>query len=364
MYIRPSARAFPMHPPDMLPAGILDPRRHTITINRHALLRVAAATSCVVISLFGLLLFAGFEFRVMRRSAMAAQEEALASAHEASVRLVRAAMELQTELDAQEDHDRWTLQLYLRLEREQIPAMRHAVTEALPSCSEPSQSAIQRALGEFGSEAHRHSHAMLMALQKQGSRARKRALELATEVNSLARSDRERLRAHGASPGWSDADLAAPLGGLARRLRRPNATFELSADAMREWEEAAAAALSEGGAVGSAASSRLVQLASAAPLPQNDRERNELLAASGGRTEVDPAAAFVALLQRARLHRHLPELLDALDGWEAKRVAVWDVVELIERLRAQHVFPISLLRLGAHEWESMLSDTAGGGNSK
>ena len=28
---------------------------------------------------------------------------------------------------------------------------------------------------------------------------------------------------------------------------------------------------------------------------------------------------------------------------------VWDVVELVERLRAQHVFPMSMLRLAEHE---------------
>ena len=40
---------------------------------------------------------------------------------EQQVRLVRVAMELQGELDAQEDHDRWTLQLHLLLECAAMP---------------------------------------------------------------------------------------------------------------------------------------------------------------------------------------------------------------------------------------------------
>ena len=48
-------------------------------------------------------------------------DRAAASAHTSSVRLVRVAMELQGELDAQEDHDRWTLQLHLLLECAAMP---------------------------------------------------------------------------------------------------------------------------------------------------------------------------------------------------------------------------------------------------
>ena len=36
------------------------------------------------------------------------------------------------------------------------------------------------------------------------------------------------------------------------------------------------------------------------------------------------------------------------------------VIELIEQLRAQHVFPTAMLRLHAHEWDTMLSDATGG----
>ena len=65
------------------------------------------------------------------------------------------------------------------------------------------------------------------------------------------------------------------------------------------------------------------------------------------------------MLQRARLHHHLPALLETIERWEANQADVWEVVELVERLRAQHVFPMALLRLADHEWEAMLGDVAG-----
>ena len=74
------------------------------------------------------------------------------------------------------------------------------------------------------------------ALQRQGSRARKRSAELAAEMLAQARADRERLRVGGA--GWADADLEGPLVALARNLRRPNATFELPLEPLAHWERA------------------------------------------------------------------------------------------------------------------------------
>ena len=58
-------------------------------------------------------------------------DRAAAAANASSVRLVRLAMELQGELDAQEDHDRWTLQLQLRLECAAMPKLHHAVHDAI-----------------------------------------------------------------------------------------------------------------------------------------------------------------------------------------------------------------------------------------
>ena len=55
---------------------------------------------------------------------------------------------------------------------------------------------------------------------------------------------------------------------------------------------------------------------------------------------------------------HLPQLLDALDGWAAHTRPVWDAIELIEALRAQHVFPMSLCRLAEHEWDSLVGGAA------
>ena len=40
--------------------------------------------------------------------------------------------------------------------------------------------------------------------------------------------------------------------------------------------------------------------------------------------------------------------------------AAAQVIELIEQLRAQHVFPTQMLRLHAHEWDAMLDDASGG----
>jgi hypothetical protein len=269
--------------------------------------------------------------------AVSADRLAAEAAHTSSVRLVRLAMELQAELDAQEDHDRWTLQLYLRLERETMPALQHNLEKALHSCPEAARDHARKALGEFGEDAHRHSHAMLQALQRQGARNRKRSQELASSVLAQARADRERLRAsgRGADSGWSDADLEGPLVALARALRRPNATFELALDRMREWENAAAEGLREGGAAGGELLDRMHHLVAAAPLPQNDKQRNEMLAGSS-----DSVATFILLLQRARLHRHLPGLLEALETWERRTSTVWDAIEYIERLRVSAAIPL------------------------
>ena len=35
---------------------------------------------------------------------------------------------------------------------------------------------------------------------------------------------------------------------------------------------------------------------------------------------------------------------------------MWDVVELVEKLRAQHVFPLNMLQLHEHEWQQMVGD--------
>ena len=243
--------------------------------------------------------------------AVVAERAAAAAAHDSSVRLVRLAMELQAELDAQEDHDRWTLQLYLRLERESIPELHREITAGVSSCPSAAQQHTEKALAAFGEDAHRHSHAMLQALQRQGARNRKRSAELASGVLAQARADRERVRTSGQGPaaaGWSDADLEGPLVALSRALRRPNATFELPLQTLQQWEATAAEALREGGAASSALVDRLHHLVVEAPLPQNDRMRNELLSAGG-----DPAQSFISLLQRGRhtaalAHANPPEL--------------------------------------------------------
>ena len=155
----------------------------------------------------------------------------------------------------------------------------------------------------------------LQALQRQGARNRKRSAELAQSVLAQARADRERLRESGRVGEWSDADLEGPLVALARSMRRPNATFELEPTTLHEWEEAAAKALSEGGGgLDQALARRLAALVTAAPLPQNDRMRHAFF------SDLDNLVGhFVALLQRARMHRHVGPLLSALDAWEKHR---------------------------------------------
>ena len=54
----------------------------------------------------------------------------------------------------------------------------------------------------------------------------------------------------------------------------------------------------------------------------------------------------------------MPTLLDSLAAWEAHEVPVWDVVELIETLRAQHVFPMTMLRLAEHEWDELVLESS------
>lgn len=289
--------------------------------------------------------------------AISADRVALEAAHASSVRLVRLAMELQAELDMMEDHDRWTLNLYLRLERETMPVLQRDLENAIKACPDHARAHAHKALGAFGEEAHRHSHAMLQALQRQAARNRKRSNELASSVLAQARADRERLRTSGRSfAGFSDSDLEGPLVALARTLRRPNATFELSMEVQKRWEDAAAEAMREGGAADRRLVDRLHELVARAPLPQNDKMRNDLMSGTG-----DPAATFLQLLQRARLHRHMQGLLGVLESWEAHTTAVWDVIEHIERLRSQHVFPMSLLRLAEHEWDSIVMDVAESG---
>ena len=319
----------------MLPAR---ERQKPLLIPRGFVIRSAAVTLCL---LGGLLVYA---LHTTAKS-LTASREAAEAAHASAVRLVRLAFELQSELDEQEDHDRWTLQLYLQLEREHLPQLHRAIT------AECKSTRAEKALADFGESAHRHSHAMLQALQRQGARARKRAGDLASSVLSQAKADRQRLREVGGTT-WKDVDLEPPLVALARQLRRPNATFELPLDTLREWEDAAATALKAGGVPEESMKQRLLALGAAAPLPHNDAARSSLF-----RSE-DPTPPFVVLLRRARLHRHLPTLLDSLAAWEAHEVPVWDVVELIETLRAQHVFPMTMLRLAEHEWDELVLESS------
>ena len=233
-----------------------------------------------------------------------------------------------------------------------MPALQRNLEAAIAGCPDDARHHAHRALGGFGQDAHRHSQAMLQALQRQGARARKRGAELAQSVLAQAKADRERLRL--SSPGgvadYSDADLEGPLVALSRHLRRRNATFALDDQTMRAWEESAAEALRGGGDPAEKhLAMNLAHLVQKAPLPQNDRMRNLVFS-----DESHAVEHFVALLQRARLHHHVGGLLERLDAWERHEAPVWDVIEQIESLRARHVFPMSLLRLAEHEWDQII----------
>lgn len=354
-----------MHP-GVLEQLTAERKRQNIVVQRTALLQAIAIVGCIVLLLFGALFVMGWEVSVLRSEQAAENRAAVQSAHESSVSLVRTVMELQSELDMQEDHDRNTLQLYLQLEREKIPDLTNKITKAAADCPATPRTALEAALQGFSKETHHHSEIMLSALQLHGSRARKRAQALTGHISALARADRLRLARLRANGGWSDAELEAPLRALRRRLERPNATIELSEATLAEWERVAHDALREGGAFGEL-KQKVLRLAGSVQLPQNDNDKHALYASE------DPIKPFVSLLARARLHRHVPELQAKLEAWErglagsqasspshaAEAVtSVWDVVELVERLRAQHVLQVSLLRLDDHEWAQMVHGAA------
>lgn len=331
----------------MLPTLLDDRKKNALVLQRGALLRGALLCALCLAVVVGGILAAGWEIQLLRASTAQAQRSALVAAHHSSVQLVSRTLSLQSELDMQEDHDRAVLQLYLQLEREALPHLLQQLTTATAGCSDEARQRVSDATTSLRREMHAHSTQMLDKLQKVAARARARANELAADVAKQARADRQRLRAQAAAgeATWSDEELEAPLTALLRALQRPNATFELAPEVIHEWEKVAAAAVREGGE-DDGLKTQMLRLAQAA-----GPKRLEQLHASQ-----DKGATFEQLLQRARLHHHAPELRRALERWRAHEVPVWDVVELVEKLRAQHVFPLSMLRLHEHEWHQMVGD--------
>ena len=116
---------------------------------------------------------------------------------------------------------------------------------------------------------------------------------------------------------------------------------------LHEWEKVAEVVAREGGE-DDGLKTQMLRLAQAA----GPKRLEQLHGAK------DTGAAFQHLLQRARLHRHAPELRAALEKWRRHEAPVWDVVELVEKLRAQHVFPLSMLQLHEDEWHQMVGDVA------
>ena len=332
-----------------------EPPKRTVLLRRALIARVGFGALCLLIVAGSYAFATGWEVAVLRSSAAAAQREALASAHASAVHLVSRTLALQSALDAQEDHDRAMLQTYLKLERERLPALAKGVERALDGSPEGVRDEVTHVVTRFQRETSSHVHQMVDALQRQGAKTRGRAAALAQEIAELARADRQRLRsAGGGAARWSDAELTSPLEALLATLQRPNATFALAPSALAEWERVAAEAAKDV-RPSRQTHQRMQALAAAAPLPQNYRPRSDFLGAS------DVAAAgvlFVRLLQRARLHARRDDLVDALERWKRGATSVWEVVELVEQLRAQHVFPIGLLKLGGADetWDEIVGD--------
>lgn len=149
------------------------------------------------------------------------------------------------------------------------------------------------------------------------------------QVSTVARADRERLRAEvplirprtkqwgwsrHSSPGEthsagqrglaggngvadvaSDAgELEPPLLALAAALRRPHATFELGEGELREWSEVHGRARREG-RPSAETLRRMRELVRRAPLPEHDRARESITdTAAAGRNGSDPGAENAA----------------------------------------------------------------------
>ena len=275
----------------------MEPARRSkpFLVQRSAMMRGALLVVVLLALSLGGALVAGWEVRVLRSSALEAQGELLLAAHRNSVQLVSRTLALQSELDAQEDHDRAVLQLYLQLERERLPQLLQELTVATAGCDAESQQRVSDAANRLRREMHAHSTQMLDKLSKDAGRFRSRSKELAAEVSTLARADRQRLRSADRQLRWSDAELDAPLNALLRSLRRPNATFPLPPEVLHEWERAAELVQREGGANNDGVRTTLLRLANTAPVRQEAVKR---LKGAGA----DMGAAFVGLLQRARLH--------------------------------------------------------------
>ncbi|KAL1518635.1 hypothetical protein AB1Y20_002923 [Prymnesium parvum] len=353
-------------------AGVLEPRpaerkRQHLLVPRRTLLRGAAAAALGALALLGLAALCGAELHALRGEAAAERLAHAQAAHRASVSLARAVMELQAELDAREAHDREALRLHSRLERETLPGLAAALRAACRDCPPAAAGAVEAAVRGFEREVRHHSEVMLGALQRGASHARTKAQSLVGEIAAVVRADRARMARlrHGGGAGWSDADLEAPLRALLRRLSQPNATIDIAVEKLTEWEHAASDALLEGGAFGEN-KRRLVRLVEALHLPPHDVDLRAFEGAD------DPLPPFLNLLSRARLHRHAPELRAKLLAWErglnpedesqqvrsTSSTTVWDVVELVEKLRAQRVLQISFLRLEEHDWAEMVHGAA------
>ena len=141
-------------------------RKHQrIVVQRQALLRAIGVVAAILLVLGGALIVAGWEVSILRAEQAAERRAAMRAAHESSVALVRTVMELQSELDMQEEHDRNTLQIYLQLEREKIPKLHDDVTKAAAGCPAAPKSALESSLTAFGKDVHHHTEIMLSALQ-------------------------------------------------------------------------------------------------------------------------------------------------------------------------------------------------------
>lgn len=165
-----------------VPPTLARKRDRVVVLRRASALRIlVGATACLACGAFGLAV-AGWEVHILSSEMAAARHASVAAAHTNSLRLVRRALELQDELEDHEDRQREAMQLYLRLDREMIPAMRDAVLDKLDGCNDFSRAHVSLLLRDFTGQAGAQAEKILDEIDRRGAANRHRLRDLAAEV--------------------------------------------------------------------------------------------------------------------------------------------------------------------------------------
>jgi hypothetical protein len=157
-------------------------RDRVVVLRRALVLRILiGATACLACGAFCLAL-AGWEVHILSSEMAAARQASVAAAHANSLRLVRRALQMQDELEDHEDRQREAMQLYLRLDREMIPAMRDAVLQKIDGCGDSSRAHVSLLLRDFVGQANAQVERYLDEIGRHGAANRHRLRDLAAEV--------------------------------------------------------------------------------------------------------------------------------------------------------------------------------------